>query len=49
MRNIDAADVMGVVGLALVAIGLAFYDWRLAMVVVGTLLLGLALAGTLRG
>lgn len=42
-------DVFFIIGLALVAGGLAMWSWPLALVVTGTVLIGLALVGTLRG
>lgn len=48
MSTIDEGDVAGVVGLVLVGVGLAAYDWRLALVVVGLILLGLAVVGAWR-
>ena len=48
MNEIDVGDVVGVLGLGFIAGGLAAYDWRLALVVVGVILLGLAVAGAWR-
>lgn len=48
MRNLDMSDLVGLVGLAMIAGGLAAYDWRLALVVVGTILLAIVLAGAWR-
>lgn len=48
MRRIDLSDVMVIVGLALLAGGLGAYDWRLACVVCGLVLLALGLMGALR-
>lgn len=39
MRAIDAIDWMMVLGLAMLGAGLGAYDWRLALVVCGALLL----------
>jgi type IV secretory pathway VirB2 component (pilin) len=41
-------DLMIVLGLALLAGGLAAFDWRLAMVVCGLVLLLLGLVGAIR-
>lgn len=50
MKHIDLTDVMVVAGLAMVAGGLGAYDWRLALIVCGAvlLLIGLALLFTAR-
>lgn len=48
MSKFDLSDVVFLVGLVLLAIGLAAYDWRLALVVCGALLLILGLWGTYR-
>ena len=48
MRDIDLGDILGAVGLAMIAGGLAAWDWRVALVVVGAILLALALAGAVR-
>lgn len=37
--RVDGVDVMVVVGLALLGAGLAGWDWRLALVVLGSILL----------
>jgi hypothetical protein len=43
--DIDAFDLMTVIGLALLCGGLAAYDWRLALIACGLVLLVLGLAG----
>jgi len=45
----DFADVLIFIGLAAVGAGLAAYDWRVAAVVVGFVLLALGVAGARRG
>lgn len=47
-ERIDLADLVVMVGLALLAGGLGAYDWRLAAVVLGVLLVVLGLAGAVR-
>lgn len=49
MSKIDANDVAFVLGLAMVAGGLGAYDWRLASVVCGAVLLIVGLWGAYRG
>ena len=48
MKRIDASDVMTIIGLALLCGGLAAFDWRLALVACGMVLLVLGLAGALK-
>lgn len=48
MKRIDLADVMVVLGLALLAGGLGAYDWRLALIVCGAILLLVGLVAVLR-
>jgi len=43
MKRIDLVDVIVFVGLGLLAGGLAAYDWRLALVVCGAVLLTIGL------
>lgn len=43
MKHVDFADLVVIFGLALLAGGLAAFDWRVAAVVVGLVLLGLGL------
>lgn len=45
----DWQDVMVVAGLMALSVGLAMYDWRLALVAVGLVLIGLGIAGAMRG
>jgi hypothetical protein len=45
---IDAKDILFVLGLGLLAGGLAAWDWRIAAVSVGVLFLGLSLFAYLR-
>ncbi len=47
--RIDLQDVLVVVGLAMLAGGLAAFDWRLALVVCGAVLLAVGLTGAMRG
>lgn len=49
MRRIDAADALIVWGVILLGAGLAAYDWRLALVVIGVISLALGIAGAVRG
>lgn len=46
--HVDAIDAILVVGLITLGAGLGGYDWRLAMVVIGALLVVLALVSALR-
>lgn len=48
MKRIDGSDVMTIIGLALLCGGLAAFDWRLALVACGLVLLALGLAGAMR-
>lgn len=48
MSKIDLNDLAFFIGLALLAGGLGAYDWRLALVVCGTLLLIVGLWGAYR-
>lgn len=48
MKRIDGSDVMTILGLALLCGGLAAFDWRLALIACGLVLLLLGLAGALR-
>lgn len=48
MTRIDVSDVLVIVGLAMLAGGLGAYDWRLALVVCGVILLVFGLIGVLR-
>jgi len=43
VRRLDLADWMVILGLALLAGGLGAYDWRLALVVCGALLVMIGL------
>lgn len=47
--NSLAPDVLALLGLGLLAIGLAAYDWRLAAIVVGVLLLAVSMWSAMRG
>lgn len=38
-------DAVAFIGVALIGAGVSFYDWRAALVVVGSLLLALAIYG----
>ena len=48
MKRIDGSDVLTVIGLVLLCGGLAAFDWRLALVACGLVLLLLGLMGALR-
>lgn len=48
MKRIDGSDVLTIIGLALLCGGLAAYDWRLALIACGLVLLLLGLAGAMR-
>ncbi len=43
MRTLDLSDWMVIVGLVMLGAGLGAYDWRLALVVCGALLLVIGL------
>lgn len=43
MTALDLAGILVVLGLIMIAVGLAAYDWRLAVVAVGGVLLGVGL------
>ena len=47
--NSLAPDVLALLGLGLLATGLAAYDWRLAAIVVGVLLLVMGVWSAVRG
>lgn len=49
MNKIGLDDVIVVLGLAALGAGLGGYDWRLALIVCGTILLGAGLFAELRG
>lgn len=49
MKRLDASDVWVALGLAAIAVGLGSYDWRIAAVVVGVLVLAIGLVASLRG
>lgn len=48
MKRIDAADVLVIVGLAVLAGGLGAFDLRLAVVAVGAVMLFVGLAAAMR-
>lgn len=48
MKRVDGSDVMTSIGLALLCGGLAAFDWRLALIACGLVLLLLGLAGAMR-
>lgn len=48
LDGLDGSDVLVVVGLALLCGGLAAYDWRIAIIVCGVLLLAIGLTALLR-
>lgn len=48
MKRLDGSDVLTIFGLALLCGGLAAYDWRLALIACGLVLLGLGLAGAIK-
>lgn len=45
----DRWDGLALVGLGMVGVGLGFYDWRVALVVVGVALVGLGVMGARNG
>lgn len=47
MKQIDGSDVLTVIGLAVLCGGLAAYDWRLALIACGLVLLALGLIGVI--
>jgi hypothetical protein len=49
MKHFDASDGWVALGLTAIAVGLGSYDWRIAAVVVGVLVLAIGLAASLRG
>ena len=49
MKAVALPDVLIVVGSVFVAAGLAAYDWRLALIACGGLLLAGGIVGILRG
>ena len=49
MKQITATDVIAAVGLVMLAVGIATYDWRIALIVCGGLLAALGLIGSIRG
>ena len=48
MKHVDFSDLVVIIGLALLAGGLAAFDWRVAAVVVGLVMLVLGLVGAVR-
>lgn len=48
IKRIDGSDVLTIIGLALLCGGLAAFDWRLALIACGLVLLLLGLAGAMR-
>lgn len=48
MRRVDGSDWIVAIGLALLCGGLAAYDWRLALIACGLVLLLLGLVGAMR-
>lgn len=48
MKRVDLADLVVIIGLAMMAAGLAAFDWRLAAVVIGLMLLVIGLVGAAR-
>lgn len=49
MKRVDLSDALIVVGLAMLGGGLAAYDWRVALIVCGVILLAIGLFVVLRG
>jgi hypothetical protein len=49
MKNFDMRDAFYVVGLAAVCVGVGAYDWRLAAIVGGSVLLASVVLPSLRG
>lgn len=48
MAKIDLNDIVVLVGLAMLAAGVGAYDWRLALIVCGTILVSLGVLGVYR-
>ena len=48
MKRIDGSDVLTIIGLVLLCGGLAAFDWRLAVIACGLVLLVLGLMGALK-
>lgn len=49
MKHFDASDGWVALGLTAISAGLGAYDWRIAAVVVGLLVLAIGLVASLRG
>jgi hypothetical protein len=49
MKDITLSDVLLIAGFVLLLSGVAAYDWRLALIVCGVLLLAGGVAGMVRG
>lgn len=48
MKRIDGSDVLTIFGLALLCGGLTAFDWRLALIACGLVVLLLGLVGAMR-
>lgn len=48
IKRIDGSDVLTIIGMLLLCGGLATFDWRLALIACGLVLLLLGLAGAMR-
>ena len=49
MKRFDVNDILWLAGLVLLLVGLAYYDWRIAAIVAGVILLTLGIIGSVRG
>ena len=49
MKRFDSSDGWVALGVAAIAAGLGAYDWRIAAVVVGVLVLAIGLVASMRG
>lgn len=48
MRRLDETDVLALLGLGLLALGIAAFDWRIACIVTGTLILAFSVTMVFR-
>ena len=49
VKRVTGTDGLVAVGLVMLAVGIAAYDWRIALIVCGGLLAALGIAGSIRG